>query len=326
VALAILVSRCLLALVLLVAAAAKLLDRAGSARALREFGVPERLAGAGGLLLPLAEAALAAAMCVTATARAGAAGALLLLVAFAAVIAGAMRRGRAPDCHCFGQLYSEPAGKSTLIRNGALAAVAVFVLVGAPGRSLGHLSGEDVALLVLSLVAATGGGVAAALWRANRRLRAASASRRRPLVEGLPVGAPAPDLSLLTLEGDAVSLHQLIAAERPAALVQVSPKCAPCRDLLPELSRWQHSLAHGISVIPVSSGELEDNRAFAAEYGLQTLYVDVGEQLPSAFRVRPTPSAVLIDERARIAAAPAAGAVAIEALIRLALQRAEAAA
>src|SRR5205823_5892408 len=42
-------------------------------------------------------------------------------------------RGRRPDCHCFGQLHSAPAGWPTLIRNLVLAAIAGAVV--AFGRS-----------------------------------------------------------------------------------------------------------------------------------------------------------------------------------------------
>ena len=36
-----------------------------------------------------------------------------LLLAFVGGIAFNMARGNAPDCHCFGQLHSEPAGRSS---------------------------------------------------------------------------------------------------------------------------------------------------------------------------------------------------------------------
>jgi hypothetical protein len=52
-------------------------------------------------------------------------GALGLL--FVMGISTNLARGRKPDCHCFGQLHSAPAGWKTLARNGVLAAVAGFV-------------------------------------------------------------------------------------------------------------------------------------------------------------------------------------------------------
>ena len=38
-----------------------------------------------------------------------------------------LARDRNPDCHCFGQLYSSPAGWKTLGRNGVLVVIAGFV-------------------------------------------------------------------------------------------------------------------------------------------------------------------------------------------------------
>jgi DoxX len=59
-ALALLFARLLLAVVFLLAGLAKLADRPGSQKALRDFGVPEALARPMGLVLPIAEIALAA--------------------------------------------------------------------------------------------------------------------------------------------------------------------------------------------------------------------------------------------------------------------------
>src|SRR4028118_1258148 len=134
---ALLIGRLLLALVFLVAGLAKLADRAGSRQGLVDFGVPKSLAGPLGILLPLAELALAAALIPASTAWWGALGALALLLLFVAGIGANLARGRKPDCHCFGQLHSSPAGWSTLLRNGMLAAVA-----GLTGRQGGGGAGE----------------------------------------------------------------------------------------------------------------------------------------------------------------------------------------
>ncbi len=55
-------------------------------------------------------------------------GALALLLLFVSGISANLARGRKPECHCFGQLHSSPAGWKTLARNGVLAAFAGFVL------------------------------------------------------------------------------------------------------------------------------------------------------------------------------------------------------
>src|SRR5438045_2029559 len=118
--------RALLVSVFAVAGFAKLADLDGSRRAVAGFGVPERLARPLGTLLPFAELSAAGLLLFGATARAGAALALALLVAFSAGIARSVARGEAPDCHCFGQLHSEPAGPRTLIRSLTLGGMAAL--------------------------------------------------------------------------------------------------------------------------------------------------------------------------------------------------------
>src|SRR2546421_8676075 len=131
--LALLIARLLLAAVFLVAGIAKLADLAGSRQALRDFGVPAKLSTPFGVLLPLAELAVAVGLIPTVWAWWGTLGALALLLLFVGGISYNLVRGRQPECHCFGQLHSAPAGWPTLIRNLVLAAIAGFIV--AIGRS-----------------------------------------------------------------------------------------------------------------------------------------------------------------------------------------------
>src|ERR671913_2017774 len=127
---ALLAARLLLALVFLIAGLTKLADRKGSRQGMLDFGVPSTLATPLGILLPLAELAVASTLIPASTAWWGAAGALTLLLVFVAGISYNLARGRKPDCHCFGQLHSAPAGWTTLLRNGVLAGVAGFFPLG----------------------------------------------------------------------------------------------------------------------------------------------------------------------------------------------------
>src|SRR6266403_2794488 len=121
-------ARLLLCAVFLVAGLAKLADLSVSRQAMRDFGVPNKLADFFGLLLPLTEIAVAVALVVPLTSWWGAIGALALLLLFVVGIGYNLAHGRTPDCHCFGQLHSAPAGWSTLIRNLVLAALAGVVV------------------------------------------------------------------------------------------------------------------------------------------------------------------------------------------------------
>jgi peroxiredoxin len=130
-----LASRLLLAVVFLLAGAAKLIDPLGSRRALREFGLPSILARPLVILLPCLELAAALALIPARLAWYGAQGALALLIIFLIAVAVAMVRGRKPDCHCFGQLHSAPVGRSVLIRNMVLAACAGWLVSRGPRQS-----------------------------------------------------------------------------------------------------------------------------------------------------------------------------------------------
>src|SRR5215216_3166895 len=149
---ALLIARLVLAALFSLAGVAKLSDLKGSRQAIIAFGVPSAIAAPLGLLLPLAELTVAATLLPSSTAWWGALGALALLSLFLVGITYNLARGRKPDCHCFGQLHSAPAGWKTLARNGALAVVAGFVLWegydGAGPSALAFLEALSTAQLV----------------------------------------------------------------------------------------------------------------------------------------------------------------------------------
>jgi uncharacterized membrane protein YphA (DoxX/SURF4 family) len=128
------VARLVLALAFLVAGWAKLMDRPAAQKAVADFGIPESLARPIGVLLPVAELAIAVALVVSRWSVAGAAGAVFLLSFFVVAISANLARGQRPDCNCFGQIRSAPIGPHTLVRNGLLLAGAALVLIEGPGN------------------------------------------------------------------------------------------------------------------------------------------------------------------------------------------------
>jgi peroxiredoxin len=315
------VLRVVLGVVFSVASAGKLLDLAGSRRAVEEFGLSRGMAAVGGTVLPLVELAIAAGLIVTPSARWAGLAALALLLVFVLAIARLMRRGEAPDCHCFGQIHSEPAGAPTLIRNGLLAATAAVVSIAGPGRSLAFLSGEDIAVTALAVAVVALAVALASLLRENRDLRKRPLGRRSAGSLGLPIGTVAPDLSLRDLVGNPLQLGSLIGDGTPAVLVHISPQCGPCRAMAPNLSRWRTTLSKQLRLVAISSGDLEQNVKFAEELELADLLIAESAAFGEAFRARATPSAVMIDETGRVGARAVSGQVAIESLIRVALSR-----
>jgi thiol-disulfide isomerase/thioredoxin len=333
----ILACRLVLAAVLAIAAVAKLADREGTRRAVVAFGAPESLAAPLALLLPAAELAVAVLLLPTATALAGAVGALALLALFSAAIAVNLVRGREPDCHCFGQLHSAPAGPRTLLRNAGLAGLAALTLAGTLAGSdtsavawVGRLDGAEAAMLVSAITAAallTVGAIAfLSLLRAHGRVlvrleqveRALSGSgpdRPAAVEPGLRPGTPAPAFTVADSAGGEVSLGDLLAPGVPLMLVFASPHCVPCRALLPEVAAWQSEHAQRLTVAIASDGTADDVRSEADELGLDRVLVDDDRVLYRAFRATGTPSAVLIAPDRSIMSRIATGPGRIDALL-----------
>ena len=326
------VARILLAAVFVVAAVAKLVDMEGTRRAVRDFGAPERLAGLLAPALVLAELAVAGLLIPASTAVAGAAGALALLLLFVVAIATNLARGRAPDCHCFGSLHSAPAGPATLARNGALAAVAGFVLAGSLAESpvgafdwVGELSGSEALALGLGVALAVfvAAGVTAFLTLLRsygrvlvriERLEGVLAEAGyeldafddEPLV-GLEPGTPAPGFELVGTDGESVALDNLLAPGLPLLLLFTSPGCGPCEALLPDVANWQAAHADRLTVAVFEDGKPAEIRATAERFGLADLLADTGGRVYDAYEANGTPSGVLIAADGSVASHLAAG-------------------
>ena len=313
---ALLVARVLLVSVFSVAGVTKLADRAGSKQALVDFGVPRSLAAPLGVLLPLAELAVAAALIPTSTAWWGAVGALVLLLVFVVGISANLARGRKPECHCFGQLYSEPAGWKTLVRNGILAAVAGFVVWwgygGAGPSAVGWLAGLSTAqLLGLGVSVALVGMVAAQWWfllgllKQNGRLSMRVEALEDRLPEeppaGLALGEAAPDFELPNLHGQKLTLDALRAPAKPVILLFTDPNCGPCKAMFADVGRWQEKHAQKLTVAVVSRGKPGENAISASEHGLRNVLLEEDWEVSDAYGVDSTPSAVLVQTDGTIA-------------------------
>lgn len=313
-----------LAAVFALAGAAKLVDLAGSRRAVSAFGVPKALAGMVGTLLPLAELAVAAALIGSGSARWGAVGALALLAGFSVGIVGALARGREPDCHCFGQLHSAPVGWLTLARAIVVAGAAAVVFFAGPGVSvgvwLGSWSPAQAWELASVLAAAVAIGQAALLWRLLRR-HGAALVRVRELEAAAGIGAaafavgdPAPSFDLPGLAGERVSLASLLSAGCRVLLVFTDPSCGPCQALLPRLAEWQDARPGGLQVALISRGEAVENLSAHDEHGLRHVGRQAERETDTLYGVVATPSAILIGADGRVAGPLVAGAERITAL------------
>jgi uncharacterized membrane protein YphA (DoxX/SURF4 family)/peroxiredoxin len=317
---ALVVARLGLAAVFFVAGVAKLVDRPGTRQALADFDVPPRLASPLLPLLPAAELAAATALVFPTTARWGAAGSLLLLALFVVGLTRVLRRGEAPDCHCFGQLHSKPASWVTVARNFALALPAAYVALAGPGPSLASwvtgTDARDLWLIATGALAILTTTTSALLWRENRRLRSTDG---RAAAAPRQIGALAPQFSLPSAAGRVVSLQDLLDDDRACVLTFVSPGCGPCVALLPELARWHDAITERLALTLVAPVEATEAEGLAREHALTDVLIDEQSTVMHAYGVLGTPSAVLVASDGTVRSVPVAGRVAIESLIRLAL-------
>jgi len=315
-----------LAVVFLTAGVGKLLDLAGSRQAMRDFGVPDRAATIAGTLLPVVELTIGVALIFAPTARWGALAALALLLTFIAGIARAMARGEEPDCHCFGQIHSAPAGPLTLARNAALAGCAAVIVVYGSGPAIdawvnARSTSELVAAgAVICAVAAVAYALSlrAEIARLKGDLEIAQAGAAAASA-GLPVGADAPAFALRDLQGETVSLTALREPGQPVLLMFMSPGCGPCTAFLPTIQQWQQSLSARLTLAIITTGTAEQNAVFT-EHGLEHVLLQDEMEVADLYGAQFTPSGVFVTPGGKVASPPGEGQQGIEPLVRLALR------
>ena len=322
-------------------------DRPGSEESLSGFGVPERFVDPL-VCVPFAELTAAAGLLPAHTSVWGAWAAFALFSLFTVVIAFNLQRGNEVDCHCFGSLHSGTIGWPTLARNIALVALSVFLI--SQSRLSAELSlvhwldglttGEHIIFWVELGAFAAAGVVIHFTLDLQKRLGAltdkldklsknktenkkkeeeAAAPSKRPDVfspaRGLPIGAPAPDFSLRSLDEEELTLGSLLAGGSSALLMFVDPGCPPCDALLPSLEEWDRNHSDKIKIALISSGTSEDD-AYAFASSQIRHVVDNGSSVHKAYAANWTPSAVLVSPQGMVSSRLANGSEAVEQLVR----------
>ncbi|MEM1230636.1 MAG: methylamine dehydrogenase accessory protein MauD [Pseudomonadota bacterium] len=109
---------------------------------------------------------------------------------------------------------------------------------------------------------------------------------------GPKVGAPAPELSLPTLEGALVTIGG--PRTRAQLILFVAPGCPICKELLPAALSMARSERLDL-VLGSDGGEPERHAAYVADMGLGAVPYVVSMDLGLAFEVAKLPYAALID-------------------------------
>jgi thiol-disulfide isomerase/thioredoxin/uncharacterized membrane protein YphA (DoxX/SURF4 family) len=313
--------------ILAVAGIGKLLDLDGSEKAVKGFGVPDTLAKPVALLLPVAEMVFAFCLLFVGLSWIGALGALLLLIAFIAGMFAQMIRGNAPDCHCFGQIHSEPVGAKSLIRNFVIALLPIALIVAGRGNQGYPLGGSDSQITQNVVVAFLSVGLiitASYLYRLfgeNRKL-----VRRLEFLEALenggapierdemgnptdarPIGAPFPDFSLPDTTGRLVTFEHLLVDFKPKIFLFVSPNCDPCKSMIPQFRKWKEQFEGRLGLVFVSSGSAAENIERFGEELASVMLLQEKKELANKVYCKWTPTALFVSADGNIAGHPAVG-------------------
>jgi peroxiredoxin len=327
--------RILLAGIFALAGVAKFLDLKGSRKAFMDFGIPPSLAMPGAIALSIIEIAIAAMLLSIDTSWYAAVGASFLLLLFIMQMLYQVIRGNAPDCHCFGQIHSEPVSPKSIVRNITFAVPAVCLAYqGSRNQGFSLL---DPRLDLMQLVFGT--TLVALLFAVIFSLRKISQQqteimRRIEIMElvardgahverddvvspheGLPIGAVVADFELPDLNGKIVSLDDIKSARKPVLFLYVSPSCSPCKVLVPEFETWQRDLADKLQILFLSRGTAEENIDKFGGDVEKTILLQKHREVADLFKAQWTPTAVLMDANGRISSHAAAGDTAIRELI-----------
>lgn len=330
-----LIVRIILAILLATAGVAKLTDLKGAEKAARGFGVSGPLATFGPVLLSVAEIVLGLMLLFPSVSWWGALGATVLLLIFIGMMAYQWFKGNAPDCHCFGQLHSEPVGLKSIVRNVIFLGLAAFPVLRGPnaqGLQMQAVTPEMMPTILGTVAVIMIGG--AILYLRKIVAMQSDLVRRLDLLEviakegtpvahehvsdpneGLPIGSPIPDLQLRFLDGASVSSRLLVGQGKAVLFFFVSPTCEPCQALLPEFDRWSKELSGRVRTFFITSGSQKDNQKKFESLDRSQILLDEGRTFAMTVGGRWTPTALFVDASGKIASHVAAGDSAIESLI-----------
>ncbi|MFV0388845.1 MAG: MauE/DoxX family redox-associated membrane protein [Pyrinomonadaceae bacterium] len=338
----VLIVRFVLFVIFALAATGKFYDLAGSKRAVESFGVPKSISGVAGLLLPIVELSIALLFLPVQTSfYAGIMGAGLMLLFIAGMIYQ-ISKGNAPDCHCFGQIHSEPVSKKSLLRNFVFLLLALVLVVrGTNGQGtniLENTTGSTFQMNGLQLI--LGLAIIAFLAAVVYFLKKISEQqtqimRRIEMLEiissdggrevqrndvqdpktGLPVGSKVPEFSVKGLNGGEFSREDLFNGTEPTLLFFVSPSCTPCKALIPEIQEWQRKLSGRTNFAFISTGEIKENIEKFGDKGFDNFYIQKDNVVSEMLDAKWTPTALLVGPDGRVLTHPAAGDAAIANLI-----------
>jgi hypothetical protein len=300
------------AVVLVVSGVAKLKDHEGSRSAFTSLRVPAFLSSPAVVrAVPVVEIVLGALLVVTwgRVLAVVAAAVTALFIAYAVLVARALRAGEPVDCQCFGSLGSSVVTGWTLVRNAVLVVLALLAVAHGAGGAGPVRDADDLGSSGWAWIAMTALVVAAAVLVVAPRGTAphARAEADEELLDY--ERAPIPFALLMGEDGHTTTLNDL-ALLRPQLLVFLAAGCDSCTHTAERMAAWQRRLGP-VQVAAVFTSELHE---LPDEYRWKgvTRWRDVEKGATNTFARLGRPSAVLLGADGMVAGGPVAGPVAIE--------------
>lgn len=313
----------------------KLLDLEGSRKAVKDFGVPEEIAGTLGILLPIFELVIAVALLFVSASWFASVAGLALLLLFIGGMSYQIARGKAPNCHCFGQIHSEPVGKGSLIRNIIFAGLAIVPVVSGRERQGVDLLSREVGGMQIILGFVLIMLVAAVLFYLKKIMdQQTMILRRIDLLEtissdgvpvdrneagnpedALPIGSPFPNFRLPNLGGRVFEFEHMLADAKPILFFFIGPNCVPCKALLPEIEAWSAEFSSRVKFVFITSGKPDENIEKFGGASVSTILLQEKREVADFVHARWTPTALFVGADGLIASRPAVGDNAIRDLV-----------
>lgn len=136
---------------------------------------------------------------------------------------------------------------------------------------------------------------------------------------GLAVGQDAPGFSLLDLDGNVLSLEEMLGLNRPILLAFFHSDCTECGLLFPEVAEWQRDYGHRVTVAVVA-GERTNALAERARAVNALRILTGGSDVIRGYHAQAMPSAVLVGPDGKVASKVFSGAEAMRILLSTALR------
>lgn len=276
---------------LLIAAAAKTLNRSAFRDAVTAFGLRSLPAGLV-FSLPVAEAMIGFGLIAGIFPRTIALAAFLLLLVFTAVVTASVLRGESHDCNCFGSLAQSKVGWPLVYRNLALLALALF-LIAVPSVESHHvvnrwftdrLSRNSLAwILSLSTVVVIESLLL--LDTLPRLVAVTSLGERKRATKKVP------SIIAFGTKGDEKDLSQIVRSFPQTLLLFLSPTCKLCETLAAPL-RALRSVQASLQVVLLSHGDVELNNQYAARHGYDEILILSDVSVLEQLGIKSTPSAL----------------------------------